>query len=117
MQKIGECGFDNLLAGDFQRSTAAVSLVGGKVYALGSVLGRMADGRCDLVDKSQTNGLEKVYGVLMAEVDATKADADGVVSLTGDFNRNVLTFGGTDGYADHIQSARENGLFFKEPAL
>lgn len=114
---IGHMKYDNLLAGAFPRATEAVVLAAGRKYPVGSVLGMVtATGKCVLVDSSKSDGSEVPFGVLMSAVDATDEDDEGVVSLTGQFNQNSLTFGGSDTWETHKRAAQRNCLFFREPA-
>ena len=118
MNRIGEFNFENLLAGDFPRTTDSVVMKAGKVYPVGSVIGReTATGECALVDSTKSDGTEKVYGVLSVEVDATKGAFPGIAFLTGEYNQNRLTFGGTDTHDKHKDAARERCIFFKDAAL
>lgn len=95
-------------------ATAATVLSGEGVLARGSVMGRVsASGKLKLVDSTENDGSEKPYGILADSVDATSADATGVIFLTGEFNSDALIFGGTDTAADHEAEARKIGLFFK----
>lgn len=114
---IGHLKYDNLLAGDFPHNTEAVILTAGREYPIGAVLGMVTTtGKCVLVDSSKSDGSEEPYGVLLAVVDATGGDAEGVVTLTGQFNQSALTFGGTDTWETHKRAAQRNCLFFREPA-
>lgn len=58
-----------------------------------------------------------VYGVLAEDVDASKADVDTVVYLTGEFNEKALAVGtpttGTLSVSDCKTSARKVGIFIK----
>ncbi|MCD8139316.1 MAG: head decoration protein [Planctomycetaceae bacterium] len=114
---IGTMEYQNILAGDFPRSTLPVTLTAGRKYAAGAVVGKAtSDSRCTLVDSSKSDGTENVYGVLLHDVDATDGDALGVISLTGEFNRNHVEFGGSDTWETHFEEARRLCIFFKEPA-
>lgn len=114
---IGRMKYDNLLAGDFPQNTEAVVLTAGSEYPVGAVLGMVtATGKCVLVDSAKSDGSEEPFGVLLSAVDATEGDAEGVVSVTGQFNQNALTFGGSDTWETHKRAAQRNCLFFREPA-
>lgn len=113
---IGRCRLDDINAGDFPIVTAAVTLAAGRVYPVGSVVGKAATGKCALVDKAASDGTEEVYGVLLRAVDAVDADAEGVVALTGEYNRDRLVFADDNAWSDHIEAARKLSIFFKEPA-
>lgn len=114
---LGRMEYDNLLGGYFPRVPEAVTLAAGQAYPVGSVLGKAADGKCALVDKAKSDGTQEVYGVLVQDVDATAADTPGVVCLTGEFNRNHLTFAAGNTWQDHVDAARKLCLFFREPAI
>lgn len=95
-------------------ATAATVLSGEGVLARGSVMGKVtASGKLKLVDSTEDDGSQTPYGILADSVDATSADATGVIFLTGEFNSDALVFGGTDTAADHEVAARKIGLFFK----
>ncbi|MCD8349579.1 MAG: head decoration protein [Planctomycetaceae bacterium] len=114
---IGTLEYQNILAGDFPRSTLPVVMAGGQKYPAGAIVGKVnADGKCTLVDNSKSDGTENVYGVLLHDVDATAGDVPGVIALTGEYNRNHLTFGGADTWETHFDAARKLCIFFKEPA-
>ncbi|MDR1744321.1 MAG: head decoration protein [Planctomycetota bacterium] len=114
---IGKMEYQSVLAGDFPRSTLPVIMAAGAKYPAGAVVGKAtADAKCALVDSSKSDGTQTVYGVLLHEVDATDADTPGIISLTGEFNRNHVAFGGSDTWETHYEAARGLCIFFKEPA-
>lgn len=118
MNSLGEFQYDSLLAGDFPRADEAVTLKAGRVYPVGSVLGRITDsGLCVLVDSSQSDGSENVFGILSEKVDATSEDCSSVAYLTGEFVEQRLTFGGSDDVETHRDAARARSIFFKKAAL
>jgi hypothetical protein len=71
-------------------------------------------GKCVVVDSTLTNGAQNAYAVLAEAVDATSADKEVGVYLTGEFNENSLVFGGTDTADTHRLECRKIGLFFKK---
>ena len=74
-------------------ATAATVLSGEGVLARGSVMGRVsASGKLKLVNSSSDDGSQNPYGILADGVDATSADATGVIFLTGEFNSDALFF-------------------------
>jgi hypothetical protein len=106
---------DNLLAGDFPRVADGVTILAGRSLTRGAVLGRVtASGKCKAVDSGQTDGSQTIHAVLAEDVDASLADASGVVYLTGEFNENALTFGGTDTPDTHRDAARLKSIFFRK---
>lgn len=113
---IGVCRFDDIMAGYFQIVTGVAILASGRVYPAGSVIGKASDGRCCLVDSSATDGTEVVYGVLPEEVNALDADTEATVNLTGEYNRNRVTFAEGTTWEDCFDAARRLCIFFKEPA-
>lgn len=118
VNQIGEFSPRSFLAGDYPNSKTPVVLKSGRIYAIGSVLGKAtADGVCSLVDSAQSDGTESVYGVLAETVDATAGDAEGIAFLTGEFVQERLAFGGSDTFETHRDSARKAGIFFKPAAL
>lgn len=118
MRTIGQFEFDNILAGDLRRITEAVELQEGQVYRAGSVLGKItASGLCTLVDSAKTDGSEEIFGVLADDVDATDRDMPAIAFLTGEFNRNRVTFGGSDTYETHQEAARIKNIYFKDAVL
>lgn len=108
--RIGEFNPVNLLAGEMYRSTRAVTLAAGQLYPAGAVIALNSDSEGVLVDSA--GDAPDVWGVLVGEVDATGQATAGAAYLTGEFNRNMLTFGGTDTWETHLDAAREKGLFF-----
>lgn len=61
-----------------------------------------------------TDGSNKVYGVLAEDVDATAADAEAVVYLTGEFNEDALTFGTGLTKANTKEEARAKNIHYVE---
>lgn len=115
VNELGEMRYDNLLGGHFPQSTEGVTLLAGTNYPIGAVLGKAtATGKCALADSTKSDGTEKVYGVLLAAVDATDGDRMGVAALTGEFNQYALAFGGTDTFETHRAAARALCIFFKD---
>ncbi len=107
--------YDNLFAGGVQPVvTDAITLVSGQSYVRGTVLGVVtSSGEAKPVDSAVTDGAEIPYAILQEDVDATEGAQPGAVYLTGEFNENALTFGGTDTADTHRKKLREIGLFLK----
>lgn len=96
-------------------ATAATVLSGEGVLKRGSVMGKVSlSGKLKLVNSSEDDGSQHPYGILADDVDATSADATGVIFLTGEFNSDALIFDGTDTASTHESEARKIGLFFKK---
>jgi hypothetical protein len=67
---------------NFTRET--VTLLAGTNYPVGAVLGRItASGKMKLSTATGTDGAQNVAAVLLYDVDATAADATGIVVLRG----------------------------------
>jgi len=65
---------------DINLSRKTITLLTGQVYKPGSVLGKVtASDKYTLHDPAGVDGTETAVGVLYAEVDATAADAPGVM--------------------------------------
>lgn len=111
---IGTFEHDNLFAGNAEVVTDTVTLKSGASYVRGSVLGIVtATGEAALVDSAATDGSQTPYSILQEDVDATSEAKPGAIYLTGEFNENALTFGGTDTAATHKTKLREIGIFLK----
>lgn len=95
-------------------SEAAVVASGAGKLVRGTVLGCVtATGKLVKVDSTKNDGSQKPYAILSEDVDASSADVQTSVYLTGCFNSASLVFGGTDTVATHKLAARELGMFFK----
>ncbi|WJZ69987.1 hypothetical protein PVP_XSN000008 [Vibrio phage PVP-XSN] len=108
---------DNLFAGWVQPVNSEPGTVasGQGVLVRGTVLGKLtASGKLAIVDSAQADGSQTIYAVLAEDVDATSADVDCPIYLTGEFNKNELVFGGSDTADTHATKAREIGIFFKD---
>ena len=67
------------------------------------------------VDSSASSaGYNVPFAVLGRDTDTTDGAKQAPIYLTGEFNSDALTFGGTDTVEDHVVKAREIGLIFKE---
>lgn len=115
MNPVGDFRPVMLFAGDFPRASEAVQLKDGAVYPAGAVLGKnTATGICELVNSAAADGTEEVFGVLAEEVDCTGGSYFSAAYLTGEFNQNALTFGGSDTVDTHRKAARTLCIFFKD---
>lgn len=105
---------DNLFAGDFPVATDAGVIVSGSgALVRGTVLGKVtASGKLAIVDATKSDGTETPYAVLAEGVDATSADKNAPIYLTGQFNPGALTVGsGT--VASYATAMRKVSLFQK----
>jgi hypothetical protein len=106
--------YDQLIVGSFPTVMDGVTLKAGTSYKRGSVLGIItAEGKAVLVDSSKADGSQNPYAILAEDVDATASDKVGPVYLTGEFNQNALTFGGTDTASTHNAALRNLSIFLK----
>jgi hypothetical protein len=111
----GTFAHDNLIAGDMPRvSEKQTVLSGAGALAAGTVLAKDSGNANKLVpvnDASGTASIQTPYAILADAVDATSADAEAVVFLSGHFNETALTFGGDDTADDHRAALRGLGIF------
>lgn len=92
---------------------------GGTVFEVGdsfTVTVSAGSGKCVIVDSSKVDGSQNPYG-LLAEDATVPAAADLVSSayITGEFNENALTFGGTDTAATHKEALKQKGIILRTP--
>ncbi len=106
--------YDNLFAGNVQPIVSDEgSILAGQNITRGSALGLVtATGKLKLVDSTSTDGSQTIYAIASEDINATN-DTKTIVYLTGEFNINALTFGGTDTYLKHKTVARTIGIFLK----
>ncbi|WP_121614784.1 head decoration protein [Virgibacillus halodenitrificans] len=110
MPLLGEFNYDNLFAGDFDIVTDTVTA--GADLTRGTVVGIVTTGGAAVpVDSAAADGSQNAYAVV---ADDAKTGEDTTVYLTGEFNSNALTFGGTDTASDHKQALRALSIFLKE---
>lgn len=103
--------FDNLIAGHSEIVTEGITLKSGFLYLKGSVIGlTTVTPKGSLVDSTKADGTQLPYGILTDDVDATSADAPGVLYVRGEFNESKLIFGGTDTITTHKKSLRNIGI-------
>ena len=78
----------------------------------GSVLGKItASGKLTLAKSTNTDGSQTGNCILAEDVDATSADVVAPVYVAGTFNREALTFGGTDTAAAHEDALRNLNIY------
>lgn len=85
----------SLIAGEFPRVTRKVTIVSGAgALGAGTVLGRITASKKYLTSLAAAeDGSEEVTAILGEPVDATAADAEAIVYLTGEYRADALTFG------------------------
>ncbi|WP_028318368.1 head decoration protein [Desulfobulbus elongatus] len=106
---------DNLLAGnEFPALVTAVTIKSGQNLQRGAVLGEItATGKYQLVDKTAEDGSQTAKHILAADVDATAADAPGVVYDTGIFNPAALILAAGTVVADVSAALRSRSIFLR----
>lgn len=111
----GTFAAENLFAGEFPVVDRKITLASGAGdLTAGAVIAFNAEGKGVLVDSGAGAGGDvrrTPVGVLRFPVNATSADAEALICLTGDFNRAALTFGGTDTAATHEAALRALCIF------
>lgn len=105
--------YDKLISGlnRGDMRTFPVTVKQGGVLKRGTLV-TYADGKVSAV----TTKTDTVFGIICADVDATEADADGVVYTNGDFNKEAVILGTvTDGATvdDFFLAARNVGIFMR----
>lgn len=106
----------NLFAGSVMPFvTDSVVIASGQTLSAGAVLGKVTStGKYALVDSTASDGSENPVAILAVDVDASAADVTVPVYLTGEFNEDALTFGGTDTADTHRDALRALGIFLKK---
>lgn len=115
-KNVGSTAWKTLLAGNFPVKTRTITLKQPtKALLLGSVIGlATADKKGALLGKSAGDGTEKVYGILLHDVDKAEADVPAVVAVTGEFVEDHLIFAeGTT--ADDVRlQAEDRNIYFRK---
>jgi hypothetical protein len=108
---------DKLIAGDYPIVTDIVTIDTG-VLTRGAVLGKItASGKYVLCNSAGTDdGSRTPVAVLAEDADASSADVQAVVYLSGAFNAAACTFGGTDTAATHRAALRDVNIYLKTVA-
>ncbi|ALG71131.1 hypothetical protein VY88_03060 [Azospirillum thiophilum] len=103
----------SLIAGDFPRVTRLVTIAGGSgLLPAGAVLGRItASKKLTLSASAAGDGSEAVRAILAEPVDATDADVQAIVYLTGEFNPDQLTFGAGHSAVSAADALRALSIF------
>ncbi len=106
---------DPLFAGNFPVESIIGILDTGNLIR-GTVLGKItATGKLVICDSAGTDdGRRTPYGILAEDADATSADKNVVVYLSGSFNEKALVFGGTDTIDTHRDALRNLSIFARK---
>jgi hypothetical protein len=108
--------YDNLLASDYPAVTDIRTILTGQNLTRGTVLAKDSanDSKLVAVDSSsETSSIKDPICILAEDVDTSAGDANGLVYLSGAFNQNQLTFGGTDAADDHRDALRDLNIYLK----
>lgn len=106
---------DNLLAGDYPAVTDIIIILLGQVLARGAVLGKVtASGKYVLCDKAAVDGSQVPVAILAEAVDATAADVNAEVYLSGAFNEGKLVFAANNSAVDHRAALRDVNIYLKK---
>jgi len=109
---------DNLLAGDYPVVTDFRTILTGQgTLARGTVLAEDSANSNKLVVVDSASGTASIQAplvVLAEEGDTADSDVVGEVYLSGAFNENVMTFGGTDTADNHRAALRDLSIFLKK---
>lgn len=84
---------------------ALVKMVGGKVTAVDSTTTGEAP--------NEVTTFSEVFGIMTDAVDASDGDADGVVYVTGDFNKAAIVLGEGLTADNFVKQCREVGIFLR----
>ncbi len=107
----------NLIAGDYPLVTDIITIDTG-VLAVGTVLGKItATGLYIKCDSAAVDGSQAPMCILAEAVDATAADVNATVYLSGAFDENHLVFGGTDTAATHRAALRDKNIYLKKAVV
>lgn len=108
---------DNLIAGDYPLVTDIVTIDTGTLTR-GTCLGKItATGKYVICDSAGTDdGRRAPVAILAEDADASSADVQALVYLSGAFNQAAVTFGGTDTAATHRAALRDLNIYLKSVA-
>lgn len=107
---------DNLIAGLSDVIAVEVEIASGEgVLGRGSVLGKITvSGLYALVNSAGSNDGRRTAAAILAEdVDATDENVVTTAYIAGEFNENVLVFGGTDSADDHRSTLQGKGIILR----
>lgn len=106
---------ENLIAGDYPIVTDIVVIDTGTL-AKGTVLGKItATGKYVICNSGGTDdGSRTPSAILLEAADASSADVNAVVALSGSFNESKLVFGGSDTADTHRAALRDVNIYIKK---
>lgn len=107
---------DKLLASDYPAVTDIVTIDTGALVR-GTVLGKItATGKYVICNSANADGSQNPAAVLAEDADATAADVQAAVYLSGSFNQAALVFGGADTADTHRAALRDLNIYLKKSA-
>lgn len=107
---------DKLIASDYPIVTDIVTIDTGNLTR-GACLGMItATGKYVLCNSASSDGSQTPRAILAEDADATSADVQATVYLSGAFNAAAVTFGGTDTAATHRAALRDANIYLKTVA-
>lgn len=108
---------DQLIAGALQLITDTGIITGG-AFSRGTVLGLITDsGKYTICVKTAEDGSQTPVAILVDDVNASSADQNGGLYLTGEFNQNRIIFDDTWTVAELKTALRPMGMFLKDGIL
>lgn len=103
---------DNLFAGDYPVVSTKLTLVTGESVVRGEVLGVItASGKLAASLSAAVDGSQVPHCIAVEAVDATAADKEILVYLSGHFNASALTIGTAHTAASIREGLREKGIY------
>ncbi|MGD9947527.1 MAG: head decoration protein [Desulfobulbus sp.] len=109
--------YANLLASDYPAVTDIKTVLTGQTLSKGTVLAEDSanSNKCVPVNSASGTASIKIPLYILAEdCDASAADAQALVYLSGAFNESACTFGGTDSADDHRAALRDLNIYLKK---
>mgnify|MGYP003600088106 FL=1 len=107
--------YNNIIVGKSIPIKYRAGTVTGENLVAGTVLGKItASGKLKKVDSTASDGSQKIYGILLEDIDASTADKIASIGLTGEYNKQAMVFGGTDTTATHEADARLLQIYFED---
>lgn len=114
-QGLGKFTPDGLIAGtQVPVLVEGVTIASGQgLLRRGTVLGVVTStGKSVAVNKAASDGSQNPRSILTDDIDATTEEVKTTAYISGEFNKNVLSFGGkTDKAADFELELRKLGIF------
>lgn len=111
-ETVGTYAPDKLIAGDFPQNFKKVTIAAGQSLTRGALIGKItASGKFTLSAAAAADGSEVPTAILVDDVDATAADAEGMAYLSGTFDASAVTFGAGHTAASVEDTLRDVGIY------